>query len=99
MHQVAEIFAAEWVITQILDDGASVGVGMRLLDLIFRQSGVSLEQQRPDLVGPEQVHDFLVGQNRVSERSAAAYHHDEKKCHYTRNQQAPAGRCGMERRR
>jgi hypothetical protein len=76
MHQVAEIFTAEWVITQILDDGAAVRVGMRLLDLIFREPGVSLEQQGPDLVGPEQVYDFLVGQNRVSERCTVAHHQD-----------------------
>ena len=35
MHQVAKIFTAEWVITQILDDGASVGVGMGLLELVL----------------------------------------------------------------
>jgi hypothetical protein len=81
MHQVAELLVTERVITQVLDDGASVGVGMRFFDLIFRETGISLEQQGADLVGPEQVYDFLVGQNRVSERRAAANHRDEKKCH------------------
>src|SRR4029077_3766632 len=98
VHQVAELLVTERVITQVLDDGASVGVGMRFFDLIFRETGISLEQQGADLVGPEQVYDFLVGQNRVSERRAAAHHHDEKKRHYALSQRAPKGGCGRERR-
>ena len=61
MHQVAEFRAAERVITQILNDGASIGVGMGFLDLIFREPRVALEQQGADLAAPKQVHDFLVG--------------------------------------
>ena len=34
MHQVAEFSVAEWVVTEILDDGASVRVGVGLPDLI-----------------------------------------------------------------
>jgi hypothetical protein len=71
---------------------------MRFFDLIVRETGISLEQQGADLVGPEQVYDFLVGQNRVSERRAAAHHHEKKKCHYALSQRAPEGRCGAERR-
>jgi hypothetical protein len=53
MHQVAEIPAAERVVAEILDDCASIGVGMRLPDLVFRKSRRSLEQEGPDLIGPE----------------------------------------------
>ena len=89
MHQVAEFPAAERVVAEILDDGASVGVGMGLPDLVFRQSRISLEQQGSDLIGPEQVHDFLVRQNGVCGRTAAAHEHDEKKCHRADRKQAP----------
>jgi hypothetical protein len=92
------LFVAERVITQVLDDGASVGIGMCFFDLIVRETGISLEQQGADLIGPKEVYDFLVGQNRVSERSAAAHHHDEKNCHYALSQQSPKGGCGAERR-
>src|SRR5712692_2643774 len=97
MHQVAEFRAAERVITQILDHSACVGLGMRLLDLIVRQPWVSLEQQRAALVGPEQVHHLLVGQNRVRERTVASHDQDEKKCHYTPGQQASTAGSGTER--
>jgi hypothetical protein len=36
VRQIAEFPAAEWVVAEILDDGASIGVGMRLLELVFR---------------------------------------------------------------
>jgi hypothetical protein len=61
MHQVAEFFIAEWVIAEILDDGASIGVGVGLPDLILGQSRKSLKEERLDLIGPKQVDDFLVG--------------------------------------
>ena len=51
MHQVAEIPAAERIVAEILDDGASIGVGMRLFDLVIRKSRISLEK-RADFVGP-----------------------------------------------
>jgi len=35
MHQIAEFTAAERIVAKILDDGASVGVGMRLPDLVL----------------------------------------------------------------
>ena len=89
MHQVAEFFAAEWVVAEILNDGAPVGVGMRLFDLVFRQPRISLEQQGPDLVGPDEVHDFLVRQNGIRRRTAAAHEHDEEELP-TRGQEAGA---------
>ena len=89
VHQVAEFSAAERVVAEILDDGASVGVGMRFLDLVFRQSRISLEQEGLDLIGPEQVYDFLVRQNGIRGRTTAAHEHDEKKCQRADRKQAP----------
>jgi hypothetical protein len=80
VHQVAEFFTAERVVAKILDDRAPVSIGVRLFELVFRESRISLEEQGPDLVGPEQIHDFLVRQNGVCGRTAAAHQHDEKKC-------------------
>ena len=70
-----------WVVAQVLYDGAAVRIGMRLRNLVFRQRGKSLEQQRPDLVFPEQVYDFLVRQNGIRKRAAAAHQQDsENEC-------------------
>ena len=60
MHEVAEFFAAERVIAEILDHGAAERIGMGFPDLVFRQARISREQQRLDLVSPQQIHDFLV---------------------------------------
>src|SRR5450755_3498548 len=46
-------------------------------------------QEWPDLVRPEQVDDFFVGENRVRGRAAAAHQHDEKKCGRSPDPQAP----------
>jgi hypothetical protein len=53
MRQIAELLTAEWVVAEVLNDGAAVGIGMRLPNLVFRQRRKSLEQQRPDLIFPE----------------------------------------------
>ena len=53
MHQTAELRAAEWVVAEVLDDSTAIGVGMGLDDLVFRKSGISLEQEGTDLVSPE----------------------------------------------
>ncbi len=52
MHQVAELFTAERVVAQILDDGAPIGIRVRLFELVLRQARIALEQQGPDLVSP-----------------------------------------------
>jgi len=39
VHEVAELLVTERVITQVLDDGASVGIGMRFFDLIVSETG------------------------------------------------------------
>jgi len=89
MHQAAEFRAAEGVIAEILDDGASIGVGMRLLDLVLRQSWISLEEEGLDLIGPEQVYNFLVGQNGVRKRGSVAHQQDDNDCQRTDVEGAP----------
>src|SRR5205807_57991 len=60
VHQITELRAAERIVAEILDDGAPIRIGVRLPDLILRQSRKSREQQGTDLIRPEQIYDFLV---------------------------------------
>lgn len=92
MHQVAKFRAAEGVVTEILDDGASIGIGMRLLELLFRHSGISLEQKRGNLILPEQVNNFLVRENGVSERVTAARQQDQDSQYAGTGNTPPTGR-------
>src|ERR1700687_5452108 len=67
MLQVAEFSAAEWVVAQSLDDDASVSIGVRLCNLLFRQAWKSLQKQWAEFIGPYQIYDFLVGEHGVRE--------------------------------
>src|SRR5208337_4463609 len=85
MRQIAELLAAEWVVAEVLDDRAAVGIGMRLRNLVFRQRRKSLEQERPDLVFPEQVDNFLMRQDGIRKRATAAHQQDtEDECNNRR---------------
>jgi hypothetical protein len=89
MRQIAELLAAEWVVAEILDDGAAVGIGVRLRNLVLRQRRKSLEQQRPDLIFPEQVYDFLMRQDGIRKQATAAHQQDsEDKCNTWRSSHA-----------
>src|ERR1700720_3169109 len=61
VHQVAEFRAAEWVVSEILDDGTPISIGMGFFELVVRQIRESRQQERPDLIAPEKVDDLLVG--------------------------------------
>jgi hypothetical protein len=43
VHQTAELPVTKWIVAEVLDDGAAVGVGMGLGDLLFRQAGIALQ--------------------------------------------------------
>ena len=73
MRQIAELLAAEGVVAEVLDNRAAIGIGVRRRNLVFRQRWKSLEQQRPDLIFPEQVHNLLVRENGVCKRAHAAH--------------------------
>src|ERR1700704_1451816 len=70
MHQVAEFHAAEGIIAEVLNDGATGGVTVRLGDLFLRERWKSVEKKRAELVGPHQVNNFLVSENGVRRRNA-----------------------------
>ena len=63
VHQIAEFLVAEWVITKVLDYGAAVRVRVGFPDLIVCEAGISHQQQRPNLVDPEQIDNFFVCQD------------------------------------
>ncbi len=48
MHQVAEIFAAERVIAEVLDDRSTIGICMRFFDLVFGKVWIALQQKGSD---------------------------------------------------
>jgi hypothetical protein len=73
----------EWVVAEFLDDGAFAGIGMGLPHQVYRKSRISLDQEILDLIGPCQVHDLLVPQNRICGATAATHEYDYKKCHRT----------------
>src|SRR5208282_2782253 len=78
VHQIAELHAAKGVVAQILDDRASIGIGMRFRKLCFGQAREACEQERLELVRPQQVHDLLVGENGIGEGVAAGDQYGEK---------------------
>src|SRR6266568_125474 len=72
MDQIAEFFAAERIVTKILDDGAPIGISMGIAYLIVCESWVTREQERLDLVNPKQINYLFVRKNRVGMQTDAA---------------------------
>jgi hypothetical protein len=60
VNEVAEIPAAEWIVPEVLNDAASIGVPMRNFELFFGGIWKALEQSRPDRVVPEAINECLV---------------------------------------
>ena len=77
VHQVAEFLAAERIIAQVLNDRAAIGVGVGFLDLIVREAGKAVLDQRTDVRRPQQVDDFFVGEDRVGKAASAAEQENE----------------------
>src|SRR4051794_26359084 len=88
VHQVAEFSAAEGVITEILNDGTAIGVGVSFAELIFRHARKSFQEEGLDLTAPDQVDDLLMSKNRIRERSAGTHHDEKKKCNHSENGEA-----------
>ena len=76
MHKVAEIPAAERIVAEVLNDGAAIGVGVRLFDLVFGKAGIAFQQKRADFVGPHQVHNLFMGQDGIGGRTTATHQHN-----------------------
>src|ERR1019366_7415878 len=66
MRQVAEELAAEWIITEVLDETTAVSVGVGLPQLGGGGCREAFQEQRLDLVLPKYIDQFLVSEQRVS---------------------------------
>src|SRR5689334_2861409 len=73
MHQIAEFHAAKGIVAEVLDDGATIGVTVRFLELVFRERRESLEKKWAKFTGPYQIHNFFVGENGITRCAAACY--------------------------
>src|SRR5208283_3135493 len=94
VQQVAEFHAAERIVAEVLDDGAAVGIRVRLLELVFRERRESLEEEWAEIRGPHQVHDFLVGEHGVCDGTTGAQEHDERDNRRTDGPWGPATASG-----
>jgi len=71
MDQVAEFDGTKRVVAEVLDDGPSVGVGMRFFDLVVGQVRIPAEEEGTKCIAPEQVDNLLVREDGVRGSSAA----------------------------
>src|SRR5258708_3150526 len=93
VNQVAELHASKRIVAEVLDDGATVGKGVSLLDLFFRQPGIFLEQQRTNFIQPKQVDNFFVSKKGVGNKVVAAWEEEEEEqqCEATKRQRSERG--------
>src|SRR5579864_672237 len=73
VHQVAEFHAAKGIVAEVLDDRTAIGIAVRFLELLFGERWESLKKQWAELIGPQQVDDFLVRKNGVSKRTRSTH--------------------------
>jgi len=81
VNQVAEFHTAEGIVAEVLDDRATIGVTVCLLELVLRERWKSLEKEWAEIRGPHQVHDFLVGEHGIGEGTTGAQEHDKRDSH------------------
>src|SRR5271166_1885340 len=67
VHQIAELHTAKRIVAKILDDRATIGVTVRLRELVFRETGKSFKEKWAQLISPHQVYDFLVGEYGIGQ--------------------------------
>ena len=84
MREIAEKAAAERIISHVLNDAASVSVGVRLLQFLRRRVGESFEKQLLEGGIPNRIDDCFVGENRIAVR--------ERGRNKDRKNQTPDGR-------
>jgi hypothetical protein len=70
VHQIAEFHTAKWIVAEVLDYRSAIRVAVCLFELVFGKGWKSLEKKRSELIGPYEIHDLLVCENRVRERNA-----------------------------
>ena len=66
MREITEEFIPEWVVTQILNNRASVGIGVGLEQLLRSRVRESLQEQWNNVVLPHGVDNRFMGKNGVT---------------------------------
>ena len=79
MRKVAEEFTAEWVVTHILNDGAAVGVGVCLDQLLRSRLREPAQEEGLNPVLPRGIDNGLMRKDRIS-RTIGGRGHCQEKC-------------------
>ena len=67
MEIIGEFVAAERIVANVLNNRATVGVGMSCLEFVFCGCWESFQEGRLDVGVPGNVNEFFVGENTVGE--------------------------------
>src|SRR5271154_4627820 len=77
VREITKESAAERIIAHVLNDCASVGVGMRLLQFFWSRAGETLQQCRPNSITPRCIDDRFMGQDGVARTTRNEERNDE----------------------
>jgi hypothetical protein len=66
MREITKELAAERIVTHVLNDGTSIGIGMGLLQILWSRAGKALQQQRLDPIIPCCIDNRFMSQDRVA---------------------------------
>src|SRR5271166_6319790 len=78
MNQVAEVLAPEWVVAEVLDDAAAIGVCVCFDNVIISRIGESTTQERLDSVSPYQIDDLLMGEYGITGHQMGSEQDEQK---------------------
>lgn len=65
VHQIAEEMAAERIVAHVLDNGAAVGIGVGLTQLVVSGVGEALEKERAQDLRPGRIDNGFVSEDRI----------------------------------
>src|SRR5271166_61387 len=66
VREITKELAAERIVAHVLNDGASIGIGMGLLQFLRSRAGKALQQQRLDPIIPCCIDNRFMRQDRVA---------------------------------
>jgi len=81
MGEIGEGLIAEWVIADVLNNAAAIGIGSGLFKIGGGEVGITAEEKGNDGIVPGKVDELLVREEGVGgERACGGEEQDEKKC-------------------
>src|ERR1700739_3806360 len=66
VREITKELAAEGIVAHVLNDGASIGIGVGLLQLLRSGAGKALQQQRLYTIGPGCIDDRFMREDGVA---------------------------------